>query len=82
MNIPAAAVPSPPLLPSLNAAGRAAPPALDRLGATLGSCPSGLPLTALSSFCYPCSAFEWERFMRWMERYAEEKGLGFSKGVN
>ncbi len=25
------------------------------------------------------SSFEWERFMRFMERYAEEKGLGFSK---
>jgi photosystem II protein len=26
------------------------------------------------------SAFEWERFMRFMERYAEEKGLGFAGG--
>ena len=25
------------------------------------------------------SAEEWERFMRFMERYAEENGLGFSK---
>ena len=25
------------------------------------------------------SAFEWERFMRFMERYAEEKELGFQK---
>ncbi|KAL4534579.1 hypothetical protein Ndes2526B_g05513 [Nannochloris sp. 'desiccata'] len=25
------------------------------------------------------SSFEWERFMRFMERYAEEKGLGFAK---
>lgn len=25
------------------------------------------------------SAFEWDRFMRFMERYAEEKNLGFSK---
>lgn len=25
------------------------------------------------------SAFEWDRFMRFMERYAEEKGLGFNK---
>lgn len=25
------------------------------------------------------SAYEWSRFMRWMERYAEDKGLGFSK---
>lgn len=25
------------------------------------------------------STFEWDRFMRFMERYAEEKGLGFSK---
>ena len=25
------------------------------------------------------SAFEWERFMRFMERYAEEKQLGFQK---
>lgn len=27
------------------------------------------------------STFEWERFMRWMERYAEEKGLGFAQGA-
>lgn len=25
------------------------------------------------------SSFEWDRFMRWMERYAAEKGLGFSR---
>ena len=25
------------------------------------------------------SSFEWERFMRFMDRYAEEKGLGFAK---
>lgn len=25
------------------------------------------------------SAFEWDRFMRFMERYAEDKGLGFAK---
>ncbi|GAB4820949.1 hypothetical protein N2152v2_007995 [Parachlorella kessleri] len=25
------------------------------------------------------STFEWDRFMRFMERYAEDKGLGFSK---
>ncbi|KAK9809862.1 hypothetical protein WJX72_000522 [[Myrmecia] bisecta] len=25
------------------------------------------------------SAFEWDRFMRFMERYAEDKGLGFQK---
>lgn len=25
------------------------------------------------------SAGEWDRFMRFMERYANEKGLGFSK---
>jgi photosystem II protein len=25
------------------------------------------------------SALEWERFMRFMERYAEENGLGFTK---
>ena len=25
------------------------------------------------------SAFEWDRFMRFMERYAEEQGLGFEK---
>ncbi len=24
------------------------------------------------------SSFEWDRFMRFMERYADEKGLGFS----
>lgn len=27
------------------------------------------------------STFEWDRFMRFMERYAEEKGLGFSKSA-
>ncbi|KAA6419408.1 MAG: photosystem II reaction center Psb28 [Trebouxia sp. A1-2] len=26
------------------------------------------------------SAFEWDRFMRYMERYAEQQGLGFQKG--
>lgn len=26
------------------------------------------------------SGFEWDRFMRFMDRYAEEKGLGFEKG--
>ena len=26
------------------------------------------------------SAFEWDRFMRFMERYAEEKNLGFKSG--
>ena len=25
------------------------------------------------------SAFEWDRFMRFMERYAEQQGLGFQK---
>lgn len=25
------------------------------------------------------STFEWDRFMRFMERYADEKGLGFQK---
>lgn len=25
------------------------------------------------------SAFEWDRFMRFMERYADEHGLGFTK---
>ena len=25
------------------------------------------------------SAFEWDRFMRFMERYAEKQGLGFQK---
>lgn len=25
------------------------------------------------------SAFEWDRFMRYMERYAEQQGLGFQK---
>ncbi|EFN58604.1 hypothetical protein CHLNCDRAFT_19726 [Chlorella variabilis] len=25
------------------------------------------------------SSFEWDRFMRFMERYAEDKGLGFQK---
>lgn len=25
------------------------------------------------------SSFEWDRFMRFMERYADEKGLGFQK---
>ena len=27
------------------------------------------------------SKFEWDRFMRFMERYAEEKNLGFQKKV-
>ncbi len=26
-----------------------------------------------------CSSFEFDRFMRFMERYAEDKGLGFTK---
>jgi photosystem II protein len=26
------------------------------------------------------SGFEWDRFMRFMDRYAEQKGLGFEKG--
>lgn len=25
------------------------------------------------------SKFEWDRFMRFMERYSDEKGLGFTK---
>ena len=29
--------------------------------------------------CVLCSSFEWDRFMRFMERYAEDKGLGFQK---
>ncbi|KAG1666369.1 hypothetical protein FOA52_007907 [Chlamydomonas sp. UWO 241] len=27
------------------------------------------------------SGFEWDRFMRFMDRYAEEQGLGFEKGA-
>ena len=26
------------------------------------------------------SQFEWDRFMRFMDRYSEAKGLGFEKG--
>jgi hypothetical protein len=29
-----------------------------------------------------CSSMEWDRFMRFMERYAEEKNLGFAKGTS
>jgi photosystem II protein len=35
--------------------------------------------TALEAFVLLKSQEEWERFMRFMERYAEENGLGFSK---
>jgi photosystem II protein len=35
--------------------------------------------TALESVLLMKSKEEWERFMRFMERYAEEHGLGFSK---
>ncbi|HAZ49883.1 MAG TPA: photosystem II reaction center protein Psb28 [Cyanobacteria bacterium UBA11369] len=34
---------------------------------------------ALEAFYIMRSPAEWERFMRFMERYAEENGLGFSK---
>jgi len=34
---------------------------------------------ALEAFYYMKSPAEWERFMRFMERYAEEHDLGFSK---
>lgn len=27
------------------------------------------------------SGFEWDRFIRFMDRYAEAKGLGFEKGA-
>lgn len=35
--------------------------------------------TALEAMVIMKSTDEWERFMRFMERYAEENGLGFSK---
>eukprot|EP00793_Prasinoderma_coloniale_P003314 PRCOL_00005949-RA len=35
--------------------------------------------TAIEAKLVLRSAFEWDRFMRFMERYAEEQGLGFSK---
>jgi photosystem II protein len=35
--------------------------------------------TALEAILLMKSKGEWERFMRFMERYAEEHGLGFSK---
>jgi photosystem II protein len=35
--------------------------------------------TALEAILLLKSEAEWERFMRFMERYAEENGLGFSK---
>ncbi|HEY9632101.1 MAG TPA: photosystem II reaction center protein Psb28 [Coleofasciculaceae cyanobacterium] len=35
--------------------------------------------TALEAMILMKSQQEWERFMRFMERYAEEHGLGFSK---
>lgn len=35
--------------------------------------------TALEAIVLMKSQGEWERFMRFMERYAEEHGLGFSK---
>jgi len=35
--------------------------------------------TALEAIVIMKSTEEWERFMRFMERYAEENGLGFSK---
>nr|WP_290223182.1 photosystem II reaction center protein Psb28 [Trichocoleus desertorum] len=34
---------------------------------------------ALEAFYYMQSTEEWERFMRFMERYSEENDLGFSK---
>lgn len=34
---------------------------------------------ALEAFYIMRSADEWDRFMRFMERYAEENGLGFNK---
>ena len=34
--------------------------------------------TAIEAKLVLRSAFEWDRFMRFMERYAEEQGLGFS----
>lgn len=35
--------------------------------------------TAVEAIILMRSSEEWERFMRFMERYAEENGLGFSK---
>ncbi len=35
--------------------------------------------TALEAIVLLNSTGEWERFMRFMERYAEENGLGFTK---
>jgi photosystem II 13kDa protein len=35
--------------------------------------------SALEAFYAIKSAEEWERFLRFMERYAEQNGLGFSK---
>ncbi|MEW6495371.1 MAG: photosystem II reaction center protein Psb28 [Cyanobacteriota bacterium] len=35
--------------------------------------------TAVEAIILMRSSEEWERFMRFMERYAEEHGLGFSK---
>ena len=35
--------------------------------------------TALEAILLLKSESEWERFMRFMERYAEENGLGFNK---
>ena len=38
-------------------------------------CPLVCPVVRV----YVCSSFEWDRFMRFMERYAEDMGLGFQK---
>ena len=35
--------------------------------------------TAIEAKLVLRSAFEWDRFMRFMERYAEANGLGFAK---
>lgn len=34
---------------------------------------------AIEAKYYMKTSTEWDRFMRWMERYAEENGLGFQK---
>eukprot|EP00967_Tisochrysis_lutea_P071330 scaffold94652_cov36-Tisochrysis_lutea.AAC.1 len=60
--------------------GRGAPSAPNTSYLSVGCSPfAALLARMLLTLSHVRSQYEWDRFMRFMERYAEANGLGFSK---
>jgi hypothetical protein len=54
--------------------------ALDLLSPSMQPSKASMPLFSTPPVPFSCcSAYEWDRFMRFMERYANEQGMGFNK---